>query len=495
METPFVIYEDEPVSYNQERLKNLLGLYEDNTNYFNDISNFSVSNSGSLVAPSNLPKMVESEKSDETQSITQPTTTQNTDYGDLLNLSFEDLIKQENLPIRITSGYRGAGSLRGGKTAQGRRSNHNRVDEHGHPMAYDIVPTQGHTFDDLLNVIYKNPKVVAWFNARKWGALEEMFDGKRGFYDTEGKFHYTGATGQHLHIGPDTHAVKNYNSKIAKGQQGLKFENPFIVYEAVETPKVELNLPLLNDNPIDISNWATKVSSEGTPVVQSNLPQMVDSEREEYDISRRPAQPYTGQFYNLSEAGYSNAGSYRGYHVPSGTTQVNITKDQLGKDKDTGELFTVNPSPLLGSSTILNSSASRNGNNPLSISHSNSDVGYKGSFRVKDGQNFASYNSVVDGLASAMKLYKRKYGNRSIRGINDGYQGDYSLTKNDKALTNLRLIWITNVSKNLGIDPTKRLNLDDKETMFSLMAAIAKQESNSTLSRNDLEAAWKKAFG
>jgi hypothetical protein len=84
-------------------------------------------------------------------------------------------------------------------------------------MAYDIVPTQGHTFDDLLNVIYKNPKVVAWFNARKWGALEEMFDGKRGFYDTEGKFHYTGATGQHLHIGPDTHAVKNYNSKIAKG--------------------------------------------------------------------------------------------------------------------------------------------------------------------------------------------------------------------------------------------------------------------------------------
>jgi hypothetical protein len=141
----------------------------------------------------------------------------------------------------------------------------------------------------------------------------------------------------------------------------------------------------LNDNPIDISNWATKVSSTGTPIVQNNLPQMVDSEKEEYDISRRPAQPYTGQLYNLSEAGYSDAGSYRGYHVPSGTIQVNITKDQLGKDKDTGELFTVNPSPLLGNSTILNSSASRNGNNPLSISHSNSDVGYKGSFRVKDG--------------------------------------------------------------------------------------------------------------
>jgi hypothetical protein len=41
-------------------------------------------------------------------------------------------------------------------------------------MAYDIVPTNGHTFADLQNIIYKNPKVVAWFKQRGWGALEEM---------------------------------------------------------------------------------------------------------------------------------------------------------------------------------------------------------------------------------------------------------------------------------------------------------------------------------
>jgi hypothetical protein len=32
-------------------------------------------------------------------------------------MSFEDLIKKYSLPIRITSGFRGKGSLRGGKTA------------------------------------------------------------------------------------------------------------------------------------------------------------------------------------------------------------------------------------------------------------------------------------------------------------------------------------------------------------------------------------------
>ena len=478
MDNPFVIYETntvEPKQYID------LPLYEPI-----DITDWaSTTPSGQVIVKNNLPRMIQSSsETKQPSSEVQPSSNE-----DMSNVSFEDLIKQENLPIRITSGFRGAGSLRGGKTAQGRRSNHNRTDAHGHPMAYDIAPTSGHSFDDLRKIMYKNPRVVNWFKQRGWGILEEMQDGKRGFYDTEGKFHYTGATGPHFHIGPDTHAVRNYSSKVSKGQQGLKFNNPFITYETVQTPDVKLNLPLMED--IDISDWASGFSQSGTPIVQNNLPQMIQ-DRQEIEI----AQPTSNsQTYNLSDAGYSNAGSYRGYHVPSGSTQVNITKDQLGKDKDTGELFKLNPSSLLGNSTILNSSASKKGNNPLSISHSSSDLGFKGAFKVKDGQSFSSYESVVDGLASAMRLYKRKYNNRSVRGINDGYQGSYEATKNDKALTNLRLIWITNISKQLGIDPTKRLNLDDKETMFSLMAAIAKQESNSTLGRQDLEAAWKKAFG
>ena len=432
------------------------------------------------IVKSNLPKMIETQT---TTSVPQTTVNVPTTNEDLTKISFEELIKQENIPARITSGYRGKGSLRGGKTAQGRRSNHNRIDQYGRPMAYDIAPLPGHTFDDLKQILYKNPRVVNWFRQRKWGILEEMQDGKRGFYDLAGKFHYTGATGPHLHLGPDTYGVENYNSKISLAQQGMKFKSIFTEYQPIEIKEEEtpnfLNLPLES---FDISRIARGVSSDGTIIAQNNLPHMI----EENSSSQ--------QVYTLDEASSGSNESYKGYPVPKGDTVVNITEDQLGAEKDTGESYTLNPSTLLGN-TILNSSASRRGNNPLSISHSNSDVGYSGSFKVKDGQNFASYNSVVDGLASAMRLYKRKYNNRSVRGINDGYQGYYHLTKNNKALTKLRLIWITNISKQLGIDPTKKLNLDDKETMFSLMAAIAKQESSSTLSRNDLEAAWKKAFG
>jgi hypothetical protein len=74
-------------------------------------------------------------------------------------------------------------------------------------MAYDIAPTAGHTFDDIRKAIYSNPDVVNWFRNRGWGVLEEMQDGKRGFYDVSGKFHYTGATGPHFHIGPDSFGV------------------------------------------------------------------------------------------------------------------------------------------------------------------------------------------------------------------------------------------------------------------------------------------------
>ena len=53
-------------------------------------------------------------------------------------------------------------------------------------------------------------------------------------------------------------------------------ENNFTTYQAVETPKVELNLPLMN-SPLDISDWSTGISENGTPIVKSNLPKMTDN--------------------------------------------------------------------------------------------------------------------------------------------------------------------------------------------------------------------------
>lgn len=248
-----------------------------------DISDwaYSIRDNGTIIAQSNLPEQSSTQSSEQQQrqqedslivpGIQELTTTSST-KSKSPTITFEELIKQENLPIRITSGYRGKGDLRDGKTASGKRSNHNRTDEHGNPMAYDISPTKGYTFDDLRKILYKNPRVVEWFKSRGWGILEEMQDGKRGFYDTEGKFHYTGATGPHFHIGPDSFGVKNYNHKISKGKKGLKIDSDFTVFEPVEVSKPEIQ-STFTPKPIDLSDWADSIRPDGTIIAQSNLPQ------------------------------------------------------------------------------------------------------------------------------------------------------------------------------------------------------------------------------
>lgn len=131
---------------------------------------------------------------------------QSTNYDNLTNMSFEDLIKKHNLPIQITSGYRGAGGFRGGKTKSGKQSNHNKMDEHGHPMAYDIQPLvngkvdrSDSAFANLRNMLSNNQEVREWFRQRNWGILDET---------TPQMMAKTGATGKHFHIGPDSAATR-----------------------------------------------------------------------------------------------------------------------------------------------------------------------------------------------------------------------------------------------------------------------------------------------
>lgn len=126
--------------------------------------------------------------------------------SNLANMSFEDLIKTYNLPIQISSGYRGKNGFRGGKTKSGKQSNHNKVDERGHPMAYDIQPLvngkvdkSDSAFANLRNILANNQNVREWFKARNWGILDET---------TPQMMAKTGATGRHFHIGPDSAAVR-----------------------------------------------------------------------------------------------------------------------------------------------------------------------------------------------------------------------------------------------------------------------------------------------
>ena len=126
--------------------------------------------------------------------------------SNLANMSFEDLIKTYNLPIQISSGYRGKNGFRGGKTKSGKQSNHNKLDEHGHPMAYDIQPLvngkvdkSDSAFANLRNILANNQDVKEWFGMRDWGILDET---------TPQMMAKTGATGKHFHIGPDRAAVR-----------------------------------------------------------------------------------------------------------------------------------------------------------------------------------------------------------------------------------------------------------------------------------------------
>lgn len=61
----------------------------------------------------------------------------------------------------------------------------------------------------------------------------------------------------------------------------------FTVYENVDDPKVELNLPLM-DNSLDISEWASELSENGTPIVKSNIeniPEIIVNNTEEVPMT------------------------------------------------------------------------------------------------------------------------------------------------------------------------------------------------------------------
>lgn len=108
------------------------------------------------------------------------------------NISLEDLLKQEGVNARISSGYR-----KGSITKNGHKSNHSHLNSDGTPGAYDVIPNDGN-FENLRKQIYGNPRIVSWLKAKGWGILEET---------TPEVMSKTGATGKHWHFGPDTAAI------------------------------------------------------------------------------------------------------------------------------------------------------------------------------------------------------------------------------------------------------------------------------------------------
>lgn len=155
--------------------------------------------------------------------------------SDSETISLSDLLKQEGVDFTITSSYRPNAI-----TKSGHKSNHSI--EGG---AYDIKPANGKSFEDLKEQIYSNPTIVQWMNDHGWGIIEET---------TPEVMAKTGATGKHWHFGPDSIGVQNfkkrleeYNNKVQKGEQGLKFEDTLSEYNP-EPPKLNTKNLLMFKN-------------------------------------------------------------------------------------------------------------------------------------------------------------------------------------------------------------------------------------------------------
>lgn len=106
----------------------------------------------------------------------------------------EDVFKRAGLKVRVTSGYRGANNSIG---KAGSKSNHTVQN-----FAVDIVPLDG-DFKALKEQMLSSPVIQEYFKARQFGILDET---------TAEALAATGGTGAHWHIGPDTSAIKTWNS-------------------------------------------------------------------------------------------------------------------------------------------------------------------------------------------------------------------------------------------------------------------------------------------
>ena len=195
-----------PVTYKPVKVINHSNVEQSNQpNYIDNYVDFFI-NTSQLPITNQIPIIKQNKFNYDFTNWKPLTSKQIIQNNNLANMSFEDLVRIYKLPIKISSGYRGKNGFRGGKTKSGKQSNHNKLDAHGHPMAYDIQPLvngkvdkSDSAFANLRKILANNYNVREWFKMRNWGILDET---------TPQMMAKTGATGKHFHIGPDRAAVR-----------------------------------------------------------------------------------------------------------------------------------------------------------------------------------------------------------------------------------------------------------------------------------------------
>lgn len=110
-------------------------------------------------------------------------------YG--LMKGFIDTATEENLPFRVTSGYRP-----NAVTSNGSASWHSKG------LALDITPARGVSWKEFRDRLSKSPKTLRWLKENNIGIIDET---------SKEMLAKTGGTGAHFHIGRDKLAVETFN--------------------------------------------------------------------------------------------------------------------------------------------------------------------------------------------------------------------------------------------------------------------------------------------
>ena len=137
-------------------------------------------------------------------------------------------------------------------------------------------------------------------------------------------------------------------------------------------------------------------------------------------------------------------------------------------------------------------------NNLCNISHSSKyDIWFSNTwYTASDWQKVAWFSTPLCWLASAMRLLRRQYNNKSINEINTiwWYQWWYYSKDEHMTLSAIRIKWISSNARSLNIWPDDLLNLKDADSLKCLSASIANRETSSKLTKEFVDKAYILAF-
>lgn len=137
---------------------------------------------------------------------------------DVSNLSFKEMMDRYGEGVfKVTNwNLRDQNSRVGVQNSKHKQAHPTWKNEDGsaQPMAFDLTPTKGHTFDDIFRVLGK-PEWTKWLAAQKqhtgtsWGILDETSMNKIKQLRTNG-------TAPHIHLGADSAGWKHYARAMKK---------------------------------------------------------------------------------------------------------------------------------------------------------------------------------------------------------------------------------------------------------------------------------------